>query len=200
MAELHIRIFLGSLLHEGLMAEGVGKDDLAALVLRQVDRRVIAGVVFADAGHDDDLLVLQTEAFLDALERRDEVVVIGRVFVVQADHADLEVVRDLHVGRDSVARQNVSAFALLRRRGSARIAVAASGKRQYHQHCQCDCQDLFHVSFPPNLYSREQLVRSYRKKEDSAQQKVTPSFTSIDAMRAKDSTRIPCSRTRVAPF
>mgnify|MGYP006982863853 CR=1 FL=1 len=61
MAELNLGIFLGGLLHKGLVAEGIGEDDLAALVLGQVNGGIVAGAVLADIGDDDDLIIGEAE-------------------------------------------------------------------------------------------------------------------------------------------
>ena len=77
VAELNVREFLGSLLHEGLMTEGICEYNLAALVLGKVNSGVVAFAVFADAGNDNNLLVLKTHTLLNRLKSLNEVVVIG---------------------------------------------------------------------------------------------------------------------------
>ena len=89
MAELDLGIFLGGLLHKGLVAEGIGEDDLAALVLGQVNGGIVAGAVLADIGDDDDLIIGEAEVLLHLAQGLDEVIIVGGVLIVQADETDL---------------------------------------------------------------------------------------------------------------
>ena len=104
--ELHVGIFLSGLTAEGLMAVGVGDDDLAALI-DAVDAGVIAGLVLADGVFPDDVVLADAQSlggFLDALD-----VGVGVAFVFVADQNDA----DLDVGADSVAG-GLSGFVLSR--------------------------------------------------------------------------------------
>lgn len=98
VAELNLGILLGSLLHKGFVAEGIGEDDLAALVLGQVNGGIVAGAVLADIGDDDDLIVGEAEVLLHLAQGLDEVIIVGGVLIVQADRTDLEISRDLDGG------------------------------------------------------------------------------------------------------
>lgn len=79
------------------MAERVCKDDVAAVVCKFLCLSV-AGFVFGNTGDDDNLFVGEVELFLDFLHRVDEVFVVSGVFIVQTNHTDFEVCRDLKVG------------------------------------------------------------------------------------------------------
>ena len=59
--ELHVGIFFSGLTAEGLMAVGVGDDDLAALV-NAVDAGVIAALVFADGVFPDDVVLADAQS------------------------------------------------------------------------------------------------------------------------------------------
>ena len=96
MAELHIGIFLGCLQHMGLMTETVGEHNLATLVC-QVAGCLVAGVAFRDISLHQNLLVGQTQCGLHSLHGVDEVQVIGRIFIVQQNNADLEIGRNLEI-------------------------------------------------------------------------------------------------------
>ena len=73
VAELNVRILLGSLDHEALVAEAVGENNGAAL-LGKVGRRIEAGSSLADAGLLDDLNAKLLAGFLSC---GDEVLVIS---------------------------------------------------------------------------------------------------------------------------
>ena len=164
--KLHIGIFLSSLQAEGLMAVGVGDDDLAALI-DAVDAGVIAGLVFADGVFPDDVVLADAQSlggFLDALD-----VGVGVAFVFVADQNDA----DLDVGADSVA-SGLSGFVLSRSvgffRGSGGLFVGGlsrggfvglffrlgSGSAGYqsedHDHGEKQSDDLFHEFVPPKKF------------------------------------------------
>ena len=147
VAELDLGIFLGGLLHKGLVAEGIGEDDLAALVLGQVNGGIVAGAVLADIGDDDDLIIGEAEVLLHLAQGLDEVIIVGGVLIVQADHADLEISRDLDGGGHSVAGQDIGRHTLYigGRGGGSAVILAAGGEGQNHHCSKKKCQNLFHV-------------------------------------------------------
>ena len=86
--ELHVGIFLSGLTAEGLMAVGVGDDDLATLV-DTVNAGVIAALVFGDGVFPDDVAFADTQSlggFLDALDMG-----VGVAFVFVTDENDLSL-------------------------------------------------------------------------------------------------------------
>ena len=83
------------------MAEAVGEDQLAARV-GQLSRRFVALVGLRDVGLKHHLVVSQAKLLLNRLGSVHEVLVVGGVFVVQENEADLEfVVIRLLAGRQS---------------------------------------------------------------------------------------------------
>ena len=71
------------------MTEGVGKDDVAALI-NKLGSGVIARVILGDVLFDKNLVVFKAESLLSVLYSKDEVVVVCGVFVVKADKTELE--------------------------------------------------------------------------------------------------------------
>ena len=167
--ELHIGIFLSCQKAEGLMAVGVGDDDLAALV-DTVNAGVIAALVFGDGVFPDDVAFADTQSlggFLDALDMG-----VGVAFVFVADQNDA----DLDVGADSVA-SGLSGFFLSRSvgffRGSGGLFVgglsrggcvglffrlgsgSAGNQSEDHDHGEKQSDDLFHVFVPPKNFCGE---------------------------------------------
>ena len=114
MAELNIGIFLCGAEHVGLVTEGVGEDDLAA-ALGKLDCGGVADIAFGNVGLHYDLFVLEVHCLLDGESGVNEVLVVGGVFIVQEDEADLEIVRNGEVdlqlgsGKDGVGHSFVFA-------------------------------------------------------------------------------------------
>ena len=129
MAELHVGIFLGGLDHVVLMAEGVGKDDVAAGV-RQVSGGLVALLTLGNIGLDD--VVGDAQGLAGLLGAVDEVEVVGGVLIVQADKAHL------HAG-GGVAGAGSTAGA----RGLV-VGVAAGGQAESHAQGQQQCKKLLH--------------------------------------------------------
>ena len=175
--KLHIGIFLSSLQAEGLMAVGVGDDDLAALV-NAVDASVIAGLVFADGVFPDDVVLADAQnlgGFLDTLDMG-----VGVAFVFVADQNDA----DLDVGADSIAGGLSRSLFLggslglfsggfgglggFSRSGLGRGVVrlgggSAGNQREDHDYGEKQSDDLFHVFVPPKKFcdrSHSPAVRS----------------------------------------
>ena len=88
MAELDFRELQRSLNHVGFMTERVRKNDVAACV-RQFSSCVVAFLTFGDVGLG---FVGDAQLLAGSLRRGDEVQVVGGVFVVQEDEADLQVI------------------------------------------------------------------------------------------------------------
>ena len=86
VAELDLGEFLGGLDQEGLMAEGVGEDEVAAFV-NELGGGVVALLAFGNAGLEQ---VLDAQLLAGFLRRVDEVEVVGGVLVVQEDEAGLD--------------------------------------------------------------------------------------------------------------
>ena len=125
VAELNIGILLGGVDHEGLMAEAVGEDDVAA-ILSQVASGVVALLALGNVGLEDVVSIGQTQILDGRFSSVDEVEVVGGVFVVQGDEADLDL-------------------------GLVRVVVllAAGEQAQSHNQGQKQCKELFHSGFPP---------------------------------------------------
>ena len=125
VAELDVGILLGGVDHEALVTEAVGKDDVAAL-LSQIASGLIALLTLRNIGLQDVVSIGQTEILDGLLGAIDEVLVVGGVFVVQGDEADLDL------GLVSVI-----------------VLLAAGEQAQSHNQGEKQCQELFHSGFPP---------------------------------------------------
>ena len=123
VAELDIGILLGGVDHEGLMAEAVGEDDVAA-ILSQVASGVVALLALGNVGLEDVVSIGQTQILDGRFSGVDEVEVVGGVFVVQGDEADLDL-------------------------GLVRVVflLAAGEQAQSHDQGEEQCQELFHSIF-----------------------------------------------------
>ena len=71
------------------MAERVGENDGATMVY-EVLAGVEACVALIDIGLDDNLVIGKSEILLHLLHRVDEVLVVGRVLIVQTNQTDLD--------------------------------------------------------------------------------------------------------------
>ena len=91
MAELNVRIFLCRFDQIIFMTETVGKNDIATVV-GEFARFLIAFVTFGNSGNDNDLFVFKSEGFLRNFHCVDKVLIVSRVFVVQTDKTDFDVV------------------------------------------------------------------------------------------------------------
>ena len=110
VAELHVRALLGGLQNVGLMAEGVGEDEVAAFV-DQVERSFVALVGLRNVALDDDLVLGETQGRNGLVDAVDEVQVVGGILVVQQDDTQLDAVNLSHSGKGGQAqsqRQNQS--------------------------------------------------------------------------------------------
>ena len=88
MAELNIREFFCNRKQEGLMSEGICENHVAALV-NQVACSLCALLGFGNVSLEDDLIIRHAKCLLCFLNAVDEVQVVGGVFVVQKDDAEL---------------------------------------------------------------------------------------------------------------
>ena len=113
----------------------------------QVNGGIVAGAVLADIGDDDDLIIGEAEVLLHLAQGLDEVIIVGGVLIVQADHADLEISGDLDGGGHSVAGQDIGRHTLYigGRGGGPAVILAAGGEGQNHHCSKKKCQNLFHV-------------------------------------------------------
>ena len=102
MAELNVRVLLSGFDHVVLMSEAVGKDDRATL-LNKVNGCFKALLVLGDVGLEDELGLFEAESLTGLVGGIDEVEVIGRVFIMQEDEADLEVGVFVLAGREGGA-------------------------------------------------------------------------------------------------
>ena len=131
VAELNIGNFLSSLQHVGLMAEGVGEDDVAAGI-DQVHSGLIALLTLGDVGLDDVVSLSQTQVGNGLLGAVEEVQVIGGVLIMQADETNL----------DSGSGTVISSAVI-----SGRCVVTAGHQRQSHDQSQDQSKKLLHYLF-----------------------------------------------------
>ena len=145
VAELDLGELLGSLDHIVLMAKGVGEDDVAARI-RQFAGSVVALLTFGDVGAEDVLIFAQAQVghgFLDAVH---EVQVVGGVFVVQEDEAQLHVCNGS--GNLSLRGSSLVICRGSSSGGSGSLGLAAAGSQaQDHNKNQCQRKNLFHFLF-----------------------------------------------------
>ena len=132
VAELNIGNFLSSLQHVGLMAEGVGEDDVAAGI-DQVHSGLIALLTLGDVGLDDVVSLSQTQVGNGLLGAVEEVQVIGGVLIVQADETNLDSRLD-----DLVAAGSTLVNGSL---------LTAGHQRQSHDQSQDQSKKLLHYLF-----------------------------------------------------
>ena len=141
MAELNVREFLRRLDHEVLMTEAVRENDLAAGV-RHVCCGLVALFALGDVGLDDVVALRNAERRARALCRIDEVQVVGGVFVMQADKADLDVQPCFGLSLRFILRLGLS----LRFCGR-RLFLRLAGKQgRDHQQAKNDSKKSLHVS------------------------------------------------------
>ena len=134
VAELHLGVLLGDLDHVRLMTEAVGKDDVAAGV-HQISGDLGALLGLAHVGLDEVILILdQTQVGAGFLGGIDEVLVIGGVFIMQGDEADLDL-GALGGGLGVVT--------------SGILLLTAGHQAQSHDQGEEHCKELFHSCFPP---------------------------------------------------
>ncbi len=131
VAELNIGALLSSLQHEGLMAEGVGEDDVAA-VIDQVHSGVVALLALGDVGLQDVVSLGQTQVGNSFHSTIDKVLVIGGVLIMQADETNL----------DSGSSTVISSAVI-----SGRCVVTAGHQRQSHDQSQDQSKKLLHYLF-----------------------------------------------------
>ena len=134
VAELHIGELLGSLDHVVLVTEGVGKDDVAA-VIGQLSSLVVALLTLGNVGDDR---VLHAQLFAGFLSGVDEVQVIGGVLIMEHDEADLKVGSGLggSIGLGLVA------FGIV----IVALSAAAGGKGEDHRETQEQRKKLLHFN------------------------------------------------------
>ena len=133
VAELHVGELLGSLDHIVLVTEGVGEDDVAA-VIGQLSGLVIALLALGNVGDD---LVLHAQLLAGFLSGVDEVQVIGGVLIMEHDEADLKVGSGLggSIGLGLVSFGRIIA-----------LSAAAGGKGEDHRETQEQCKKLLHFN------------------------------------------------------
>ena len=134
VAELHVGELLGSLDHVVLVTEGVGEDDVAA-VIGQLSSLVVALLALGNVGDD---LVLHAQLFAGFLSGVDEVQVIGGVLIMEHDEADLKVGSGLggSIGLGLVA------FGIV----IVALSAAAGGKGEDHRETQEQRKKLLHFN------------------------------------------------------
>ena len=142
MAELDLGELLGSLDHVILMAEGIGEDDVAARI-GQLAGGIVALLAFGNVGPEDVLVLGQAQSSHGFLGAVHEVQVVGGVFVVQEDEAQLHVRNgSLSLGGSSLAVCRGSGSG-----GSGSLGLAAAGSQTQDQNqSQSQRKNLFHVS------------------------------------------------------
>ena len=127
VAELHVGEVLRGLNHVVLVTERVGEDDVAAGI-SQLSGLVVALLTLGNVGDDG---VFDTELLAGLFRSVDEVEVVGGVFVVEHDEADLEIgdfVVVLIVGVGIV------------------LLIAAGDEGEDHDETQEQCKELLHFS------------------------------------------------------
>ena len=150
MAELHLGILFGNRLQVLLMTERIGENHVALLGTGKVSRSIGTRLGFRNAGLDEVAVARNLERCHDLLERVDKVLVIGGVFVVQADETDSEIVFDGHTfaERYGVSRQDIRPFTFF-------FVIFTAG---CERHASADAHDgnedqgknlLEHCLFPP---------------------------------------------------
>ena len=128
VAELDFGILFSSQNHVGLMTVGVGDDQVAALA-HEVQRGVIAGLIFRNLVLPDDLVVGDAEVLCGFLDTVHVCLGVTFGFVTDEDYANLEVSGC-----------------------TAGAAGECSGDGYHHQDCENDCRNfLEHESVPPKL-------------------------------------------------
>ncbi len=140
VAELNVGIFLCGLKHKLLMTEGVCENNVAAFV-NKLCGSFIALVALGNVGLDKNLFVGETELLLNALESLNEVVVVGGIFVVQADKTDLEI---------GVLRVRLAFVVLL---------AAAGSECRNHNNSEKQCENLFHLFVSSNFFILKAAVK-----------------------------------------
>ena len=130
VAELDIGALLSGFQHVGLMAEGVGEDDVAAGI-DQVQSGLFAFLTLGDVGLQDVVSLGQAQVGNGLHSTINKVLVIGGVFIMQADETDLD--------------SGGSVVALLIVSGGS--VVTASNQGQSHDQSQDQCKELFHFLF-----------------------------------------------------
>ena len=138
MAELNLRVFLRRLNDERFEIKAICKDDVAAL-LRQIDRRVIAGLVLRRVPLENQLVILQAQRFLHSfgavvVRRR-----VSLVFIANVDEPDLQVIL-----RHTLDNGRVSCLAALGRR-SVFFLLFARSKGEDHRDCHQQANNFFHA-------------------------------------------------------
>ena len=127
VAELDVGELLGGLDHVVLVTEGVSEDDVAAGV-GQLSGLVVALLTLGNVGHDG---VVDTELLAGLFRSVDEVEVVGRVFVVEHDEADLEV--------GSIVVVLIVGVGIV-------LLIAAGDEGEDHHETQEQCKELLHFS------------------------------------------------------
>jgi len=153
--KVHFGELLGSGKSEGLMAEAVGDDEIAAGV-NQLGSGVIAGLGLGDVGLHHDLIVGETDLGASGFRSVDEVEVVGGVFIVQEDETDLDVLGSgsgfgLAGGGRGLFRGSIGGRRSFGGRGGFGLSAAgaqADAQRQSEQ----QSNELFHVFFPPVIF------------------------------------------------
>ena len=149
VAELHVGEFLGGLDHVVLVTKGVGKDDVAAGV-SQLSGLVVALLAFGNVG---DQRVLNAQRLAGFLGGVDEVQVVGGVFIMQSDEADLEALGNFRVLSRGLGRRVLSrglGGRVLSRGLGGRVVRrlrSAGDQRKHHDERQQQSKNLFHFVF-----------------------------------------------------
>ena len=161
MAELDIRALLGGLDHVVLVTEGVGEDDVAALV-NEVQRGLIALLAFGNTGLQNVLNAQLLAGFLGGVH---EVLVIGGLLVMQEHKADLD-----GLGLGGGLRSGSGLFgsgsslfgggSLVRSGGSS---LAAGGERKDHRERKDQSKNLFHLVSPFFIFRLPPAIRSKKR-------------------------------------
>ena len=149
--ELNLGIVRGHLQHEGLEAEGVVDDQVAAVV-RQFDVGVLAADIFLDVPFGDPFHVdaLGGQGLGGSLLAPDEVVGVALVVLVSdADQAHLDGFAPGGLAASVGGLLGVGGFGLVRGLAVFASAASAGGQAEGQDHRQQQCKKLLHTGFPP---------------------------------------------------
>ena len=138
VAELHVGELLGSLDHVVLVAEGIGEDDVAAVV-SQFGSGIIAFLPLGDVGLDDGL---NAQLLAGSLGGVDEVQVVGGVLIMENDEANLEIGI---VGGFSRGIGGIVGFGSI-----FALRAAAGSQSEDHGETEEQCKKLLHFLNPPS--------------------------------------------------
>ena len=168
VAELHLGELLGSLDDEGLVAEAVGEDNVAAVV-SELGGGVIAGLGLGDVVAELVLILGQAQLLNGGVGSVDEVEVVGGVLIVQEDETDLEILGDAGGAVGSAAGGGVvRGSGGVRSNGAAVVAAGGEGEDHHQREKQrkkllhfCSSKNLIYLKAPLELKTKKGSAHPY---------------------------------------